>query len=309
MKFVFNSLVAIVCFLNSSFAQTVSTPIVGFANEQLPAGQHFFSPSFQKASVFSGSATVTGTTVTGLNLAGSLGASTFTDRANFPTHYLEITSGPYAGTYYDIGSNTANSVTLTETPNTSGAVTIAIRPHVTLADVIKSESGIGEFSDSIAVYNRNGGFAIYYFADGEVKGDNFATPMGHVPVHPGKGIGLNAGSNLQVKTSGQVRDKSLQVPVYPGAVNVVGSMNPSSGTKITSLSLGDELSAFSETALLYDATGNLGLIAIVLSDGTSPTDDNFNAYTTSSSPSLSTKSTMLVNVDSVKYISLPSPVQ
>lgn len=298
------------CFaVHIAASQTVSTPIVGFSKEQLPAGQHFFSPSFQKASVYSGTATLSGATISGINISGSLGTSAYTDRPNFPTHYVEITSGDYAGTYYDIASNTSSSVTLTETPNVSGAVSIVIRPHVTLADVIKSESGIGEYSDSIAVYDKVGGFTVYYFANGGVTGDDFSTPMGHVPVSPGKGVGINTGANLQVLTSGQVRDKNLRVPVYPGAVNVVGAMNPSTNTKITELSLGSELSAYSETALLYNSDGNLGLVAIVLSDGASPTDDNFNAYSISSSPTLTTKTTMLVNVDSAKYITLPSPVK
>ena len=121
MKFVFNSLAAIVCFLNSSFAQTVSTPIVGFAKEQLPAGQHFFSPSFLKAPVYTGIGTLSGNIVSGISVSGGLGLTTFTDRANFPTHYLEITSGPYAGTYYDISSNTTTSVVLAETPNVAAA--------------------------------------------------------------------------------------------------------------------------------------------------------------------------------------------
>jgi len=312
MKFVvFNALVAGVCLLNSSLAQTVSTPIVGFAKEQLPAGQHFFSPSFLKAPVYTGTGTLSGNVVSGISVSGGLGLTTFTDRANFPTHYLEITSGSYAGTYYDISSNTATSVVLAETPNVAaaGSVSVVIRPHVTLGDVITADSGIGEYSDSISVYDNSGSFSSYYFAEGVVTGDDFATSMAHVPVPQGKGVGINTGSNLQVTTTGQVRQAPLRVAAYPGAVNVIGSANPSSSTKLIDLSLGQELSAYSESVTIYDTSGNLNLVAIAYSDGSSPTDDNFNPYSSSTSPSVATKGAMRVNVDSAKYITLPSPVQ
>ena len=287
------------------FAQTVSTPVVGFSKESLPAGQHFFAPNFIKPAVYSGTASLSGASVTGLSLSGSLGLTTYNDRQNFPTHYLEITSGPYAGTYYDISSNTANSVTLVQTPNASGSVTVVVRPHVTLGDVIKADSGIGEYSDSISVYDNSGNFSSYYFAGGVVTGDDFSTSMGHVPVPPGKGVGINAGGNLQVTTSGQVRNQALNVPVYPGAVNVVGMLNPSGATKLTSLSLGQQLDAYSESATLYDSSGNLSLVAIAYSDGQDATDDTFTPYTSTTSPSVGTKGAMLVNVGSAKYITVP----
>ncbi|NBS55091.1 hypothetical protein EBT23_05985 [bacterium] len=297
------------CLLLSSASlvvgQTVSTPVVGFSKESLPSGQHFFAPSFIKPAVYSGTATISGSSVTGLTLSGSLGLTSFSDRPNFPTHYLEITSGSYAGTYYDISSNTSNSASLAQTPNTSGSVTVVIRPHVTLGDVIKADSGIGEYSDSISVYDNSGNFASYYFAGGMVTGDDFATPMGHVPVPPGKGIGINLGGNIQITNSGQVRNTALNVPVYPGAVNVVGMLNPSGATKLTSLTLGQQLDAYSESATLYDSSGSLALVAIAYSDGQDPTDDTFTPYNSTTSPSVQTKGTMLVNVGSAKYITVP----
>jgi len=308
MKTISLQLLTLCIAVNIAASQTVSTPIVGFSKEQLPAGQHFFSPSFLKASVYSGTATLSGATISGINISGSLGSSAYTDRPNFPTHYVEITSGDYAGTYYDIASNTSSSVTLTATPNVSGAVSIVIRPHVTLADVIKSESGIGEYSDSISVYDSTGNFSSYYFAGGIVTGDDFSTPMGHVPIPPGKGVGINTGVNLSLVTSGQVRSTTLKVPVYPGAVNVVGSFNPSTSTKLINTGLATELDPYSESATLYDASGNLALVAIAYSDGSNVTDDNFTQYTSLNSPSISTKTSMLVNVNSAKYVSLPSPI-
>ena len=291
-------------------AQTTGySDVVGYAKESLPAGQHFFSPSFLKAPVYTGTATLTGNSVSGLSLSGNLGQTTFSDRPNFPTHYLEITSGTYAGTYYDISSNTSSGVTLASTPQTSGAVTVVIRPHVTLGDVIKADSGIGEYSDSIAVYDKTGGFAAYYFAGGVVTADDFATEMSHVPVPPGNGVGINCGANLNITTVGTVRNKDLKVPVYPGAVNVVGAFNPSSAVKLTSTNLANELDAYSESVVLYNSSGNLGLVAIAYSDGANVTDDNFSAYDSTSSPSVSTKGSMLINAGSAKYITLPGAAQ
>ena len=293
-------------------AQVTSySDVVGYSKENLPAGQHFFSPSFLKAPVYTGTGTLSGNVVSGISVSGGLGLTTFTDRANFPTHYLEITSGSYAGTYYDISSNTATSVVLAETPNVAaaGSVSVVIRPHMTLGDVIKADSGIGEYSDSIAVYGTTGDFTAYYFAGGVVTADDFATEMSHVPVSPGKGVGINTGASLDVTTTGVVRKGDLKVPVYAGAVNVVGAFNPSSATKLTGLALATELEAYSDSVVLYNSTGNLGLIAIAYSDGADVTDDNFNAYTSVTSPSVSTKGSMLINPGATKYITLPGAVQ
>ncbi|MBU6177830.1 MAG: hypothetical protein KGO80_08720 [Bacteroidetes bacterium] len=222
---------------------------------------------------------------------------------------MEITSGDYAGTYYDIDSNTSTTLVLKDTPNTSGAVSVVIRPHVTLGDVIKADSGIGEYSDSIAVYDKTGGFTAYYFAGGVVTGDDFSTEMSHVPVSPGKGVGINTGATLNVTTQGLVRKGNLKVPVYAGAVNVVGAFNPSAAVKLTALNLATELDAYSDSVVLYNSTGNLGLIAIAYSDGANVTNDNFDAYTSDSSPSVSTKGSMLINPGVAKYITLPGAVQ
>jgi hypothetical protein len=291
---------------------TVYSEVVGYSTENLPAGLHFFSPSFLKAPVYTGTATLSGNVVSGITVSGGLGLTTFTNRANFPTHYLEITSGSYAGTYYNISSNTASSVVLAETPNVdaAGSVSVAIRPHVTLGDVIKADSGIGEYSDSISVYDNNGGFTPYYFAGGVVTADDFLTEMSHVPIAPGKGVGINTGANLNVTTTGVVRKGNLKVPIYKGAVNVVGAFNPSSATKLTDLALATELNPYSDSVVIYNSTGNLGLIAIAYSNGDNVTDDQFNAYTSATSPSVSTKGSMLFNpAGGNLYITLPGAVQ
>lgn len=296
----------------SGIAQTVSTPVVGFSNYSLSGGQYVFSPSFTKAPVFQGSGVVTSKTLTTTGLStSSLAPSSYTDgRPNYPTAYVEVLSGPYAGVVFDITSVSSSSVTSSDFPTSLNGTSISfvIRNHVTLADIFKADTGFAEYSDGITVYNSDGSTSLRYLAGGVITTDDFATEAGHTPIYPGTGVVLNLGSSVSLKTSGHVKATLTKVPVYPGVNNIIGSMNPSGGLKVTDSSLATSLAPYADSAVLYSDNGSFSLAAFVFSDGSNVTDDSFTPYTSASSPIVQNGSAAIVNVAAPGYINLNSPL-
>ena len=298
--------------VGNGFAQTVSTPIVGFSNYNLSAGQYVLSPSFTKSAVHQASGTVSSQSlsVSGITTS-SLAPTAFSDgRPNYPTSYIEVLSGPYAGVAFDVTGVTANSVTSSDFPSdlNGQSISFVIRNHVTLADIFKADSGFAEYSDGIAVYNSDGTVSLRFMAGGVITLDDFATDAGHTPIYPGTGVIVNVGSAVSIKTSGVVKATVTKVPVYPNINNIVGTMNPSSTLKVTDSTLATSLAPYADSATIYSNNGSFTLGAIVFSDGSSATDDNFNPFSSSSSPTVPNGSGAIINVSSPGYITLNSPV-
>lgn len=311
MKFLIFSLVSIVL-IGNGISQAVSTPIVGFSNYNLTAGQYVFSPSFTKEIIYQGSGTVSSKSlsVSGVTTS-SLAPTSFSDgRPNYPKSYIEVLSGDYAGVAFDVTSVSANSITASDLPVALNgqSISFAIRNHVTLSDIFKSDTGFAEYSDVISVYNSDGTISLRYMAGGVITLDNFSTEAGHTPVYPGTGVIVNLGSSVTVRTSGQVKAAITKVPVYPGINNIVGTMNPSGSLRVTDSTLGTSLAAYADSAVIYSNNGSFSLGAIVYSDGTSATDDNFNPFLPSSSPTVQNGSGAIINVASPGYVTLNSPV-
>jgi hypothetical protein len=293
-------------------AQTVvSTPIVGFANYNLSAGQYVFSPTFLKPQFAQGNAVITGQNLPASGLsASSLVPTSHTDgRPNYPTAYVEVLSGTYAGVAFDIVAASSSGVTAAFPADLNGiSVSYVIRPHITLADVIKADSGFAEYSDVISVYNSDGSISLRYLAGGVITTDDFATEAGHTPVYPGTGVILNLGAQVALKVSGQVKMTSTKVPVYPSINNIVGTMNPSSDLKLTDSSFATSLAPYADSAVVYSNDGSFSLSTIVFSDGASVTDDNFNPFSSATSPVLPSGTGAIINVASGGYVELASPV-
>lgn len=294
-------------------AQTTSySSVVGYSSSSLTGGQYIFSPTFVKPAVFQGSATVSGTSlpVSGISTA-NLAPSSYSDgRPNYPTSYVEILSGAFAGISYDITAVNAGSVTAVDLPPSLNgtSVNFAIRSHVTLADIFTPSSGFSEYSDAIAIYNSDGTISLRYLAGGVVTLDDFATEAGHTPIYPGNGVILNVSGPVNLTASGEVKATTTRIPVYPGVNNVVGTLNPSAQLKATDSTLATSLAAYSDAATIYSNDGVFSLGSIVYSDGAAVTDDTFTPFTSANSPSLPIGSGMIVNVASPGFIDLASPL-
>jgi len=287
--------------------------VVGYSKYSLSTGQYIFSPTFVKTSLYTGSGTVSSKTlaVSGVTTS-SLAPSTFGGSTpNYPSAYVEILSGAYAGVAFDITSVSASSVTSADFPSALNGQTVSflIRQHVTLGDVFTPASGMAEYSDAITLFNSDGSTSIRYLAGGIVTTDDFETPAGHTPIYPGSGVILNIGGNVTLSLAGSVKSTIAKVPVYPGVNNIVGTLDPSSGLKATSSTLATSLGAFTDSATLYSNNGAFSLQNFIYSDGESVTDDGFNAYNASNSPTIPSGAGLIVNVPSPSYIVLNSPVK
>lgn len=216
-----------------AYPQTVSTPVVGFQKITVPQGGVALGPTFVKAPVFSGLATISGTTVnlaagslTGLNL----GPSSFSDRANYPKYYAEVTSAgsSYYGYNFDITSNSSSSFASLNIPaGLTGSVNIVIRPHFTLGDLGAASLNDG---DSVNFVNDpSGAQATFYAIGGDWYDAGFNPGYSHKPIYPAEAVIFAAQSGSVTMTiAGSVKTTPTAVPLsMTSYANLVVAINPS----------------------------------------------------------------------------------
>ena len=219
---------------NQPVTNTYATSnVVGYQKVTLPVGGKNLAPTFVKANVYQGSATISGSTVTtstGALSSLTLGPTTFQAVLNYPRYYAEVTSStsPFYGYNFDITSaNTGNSFASANIPLAlSGqTVQIAIRPHMTLGDL-----DVGHISDGdiILIYDSNGGANTYYKLESGWLDGNGTPGFNHVPIYPGTGVVFTGQSQENTITLvGTVKSTPTVVPLYLNAyANVVGPINP-----------------------------------------------------------------------------------
>lgn len=279
----FCTIAALLLSLASSRAQTVSTPIVGFQTKVIGAGLSgvglpLLNPDTLKASAttFSGNS---------LQLSGQNNVGALLNPSK--QYYLEVYTGSLKGDRFDVDtastiSSASDSVVLASSSanntyplasigtNLNGQ-TIAIRPHLTLADLdsMCSPALVGNNSlssaDSIA-FTENG--ALVYFskrADGSWRRSGSAQNFSDKVISPGTGVFVKKASGTTTLTqTGLVRDNDfarpyvagmeLQAPGFPldrtpinlGVVPGSGATDWFGGT----VSSGDYISVISSGALV-----------------------------------------------------------
>jgi hypothetical protein len=258
-------------------AQTTSySEVVGYQKIPLPYGGKAVAPTFVKANVFSGSATITGSTVTvgsGALTGLSLGPTLFSPPVvNFPRYYAEVVSSNslFYGYNFDISSaNTGDSFTSPNIPvGLSGPVSIAIRAHVTLDDLDPANMSDG---DSVTIYDSQGNSSTYYQASSSWVDSNGNPGFGHVPVYPGTGFVFAGQTQANTITvTGTVKNTPTAVPVYVNAyANIVAAINPSTivnyANQNLAASIGDGAAftrytgdgSFIEDSTFYSASGDV----------------------------------------------------
>lgn len=146
-------------------------------------------------------------------------------------YLLEITSGPAAGTTYDIQKTSAQSLTLSQ-PLASGVtsgVTFEIRKQWTLGSIFgaKNEAGLGGGSSTTAdlVQIRNGEqYDTYYYQTTGEGGIGWrkqgapSTDQANVVVYQEDGITIKRKQAQPTKLSfvGAVKQGKTSIPVFPG---------------------------------------------------------------------------------------------
>jgi uncharacterized protein (TIGR02597 family) len=202
-------------------------------------------------------------------------------------HYLEITSGPNAGTLTDVVDTIAATKTVVTADDLSsklsGGETYKIRKHWTIGSIFGSsnEAGLGGGSsvtaDQILIYNpQTSGYTIYYYQTSglggtgwRAAGNPFASQTNaKVPLQQGLIIARKQSSGIEVKLFGAVKlgPTSLHVEVgtsiignvYPAGSLTLGNSNLYTGDPSTGLSGGSSVTA--DQVLIYNsATGGYAI--------------------------------------------------
>jgi hypothetical protein len=272
------SIIAAAAAIGMAQAQTAYTTPVGYYQFDGKAGGNLFVPCLVKPAAFTGVITAAGATT--LTTSGLI-ANAFDDGAVYATHYVEITSGPNAGTTVDIVSNTATVITLASDISAlslAGTEGITVRPHVTLKSSLEgAEASLTPFSDVATFYAVDGSTASYiYGADsGTGWSSDFATADGDDrPIPPGTGVILGLAGNVALTVSGETKSGPTVVQLGLGFVNIVGPVNPLVGTTVPLNDTGlGGLEAFSDGITVY-VPGPLdtSVSYVPLGDGTISSD-------------------------------------
>ena len=282
--------------LTSLVAQTVSTPIVGFSKVSAPAGGRIVAPVFVKAAVYSGTAIVSGQTLSG-TFSSSLNPTSFSDRPNYPTHYVEITSGANEGLSFDVVSAGPSGVTVSGIPPAlnGASVSIVVRPHITLADVAASASGLQDYSDAITIFRENNQKASYIYTTSGIVADDYSTPADNVVVYPGTGVVLNNGAQVTFTFSGQVKTTKTIVPVYAGE-SIIAPVDPQGGKKVSQINIAGALAPYSDAFSVISTSGDLGASSFY-SDGVNVLDETYSPVAASTDLGISVGNGLIVNAN------------
>ena len=232
-----------------SFAQTTATTDpVGFVtiavagNSATPGQPAYTFTSIGMTNAVAYQASTTQTTGSGNSVGGSSiledGSSTWaTDAYNGAaaaiTHYVEIVSGPGAGTIYDITATSASGHSLTlSQPLAAGIISGAsykIRPHWTVASVFGATNqnglagGSSTSADQVQLF-VSGGYVTYYYQTSGFGGTGwrkFGAPTvdaSSTVIYPDDGIVIarNQSAATSIVIQGAVKTGQTSIPVLIG---------------------------------------------------------------------------------------------
>jgi hypothetical protein len=235
--------------------------------------------------------------VSGLT-AGSLNQTSFSDRPNFPTHYVKIiSSGSFEGLVLDVVSNTASSITVAGAPSgLTGSISVQVIRHYTLQDLANQSKDLIPYQDAVTFYDPSNGKRSYYFDGSSFVGDDYSTPAGNVVIDPGTGVILNAGSASSITMVGEVNTKKTLVPVYAGE-SIVAPIDPSGITKVSAIGLGSAIAPYSDAASAVLLDGSLATTSFY-TDGIDMLDDSYAPINPLTSPLVAAGNGFIINAAS-----------
>jgi hypothetical protein len=261
-------------------AQNVATNPVGYNMFSLAAGYNVRVNTFVQATVFQGTASsvtnASNSVITLSSSATALTSGSYNEVNGEPAYYVEILdTGSAQGLIADVVSNGTNTVTVDTNLipfGTLNTCSFLIRPHTTLSSLFPpATSGLQAFSDYVILYLPNGTSLTCDFT-----GTGWETPaqqdVGNQIIYPGQGFTIYVASAKTVPVVGYVKPGPTQVPLYAGAVNLVGTLNPViSGTQtLSNFAFPTCLAPFSDYVVCYTNTnGTFNASGTIESTGTS----------------------------------------
>lgn len=216
------ALVAMPC-VQAETLEVATTP-VGVVKMTIPAGRTLVAPVFVNASDYQGvstSITESGSSSTITFADSPFEANEFDAGAN-ANYYIEVATGDSEGFAFDISSNTVNSVTvdylLLTDYGLSETESMVIRKHVTV-DSFFGDASVAR-RDNLQFYTPSGIV--------EVSHDGTTWDNGGLPIYPGTGFIVNLRADVEITSSGTVKNTKTIVPVFndSGIINLVATASP-----------------------------------------------------------------------------------
>lgn len=269
------SLAMIALFAQGSLvAQTTSySDVVGYEKKSFVAGTTGHGVGLVQAAKYSGQAT---STTSGSIVVSSapFTAAAFAPVGGLPSHYIQITSGPQAGLVVDITSNTGTTLSVHsgDLASVTGTPTFVVRPHVKVSSLFNGNTDLGDYSDTVTLYNADGSSTTLLRDSGQTTGwlDSTTFAAADAVIYPGQAFLLSTSSSGTFTATGTVNPSQTIVPIYSGLVNLISLSNPSNGKNIQQIGLGTNLSDYADTVGTFSSDGQLQQDASLLwtvSDG------------------------------------------
>jgi hypothetical protein len=312
-------LAATAIFSSQLCADSVVTDAVGFYKYHAVAGSNTFTTGFVAAKQFQGIMTSYGQGATNSTSVITQSNATWTanqfaqSSSGSPVYYIEILdAGATQGLILDIKGNTATTLEVygnMAANGVSGTASYLIRKHATLGTIFPNGTGFSVYVDSVTMYLPNGTSA-NYLTDG-TQWINVATGLNadNQIVYPGQGLVLVVGSEkyIQIGSSelNTVKTGPVKVAVYPGAVNLIGLINPTADTNsiLGNMGFQSSFSLYGDSAIVFNS-GNFSWVTNSLYDGSSMLD--VATGLNSNSTPVANTTAVVVSVGQPKYITLPS---
>jgi hypothetical protein len=261
-------------------AQSVATNPVGYNMFTLSSGYNVRVNTFVQATVFQGTASsvtnASNSVITLSSSATALTSGSYNEVNGEPAYYVEILdSGSAQGLIADIVSNGTNTVTVATNLipfGTLSTCSFLIRPHTTLSSLFPvATSGLSAYADFVVLYFPNGTNQLFNYTgtgDGWVSSSN--ADAGNQIIYPGQGFLLYVTNAKTVPVVGYVKPGPTQVPMYAGAVNLMGTLNPVlSGTQtLSNYNFPASLAPYADFVVAYTNTnGTLQASSAISSNG------------------------------------------
>lgn len=242
-------------------AQTTSySDVVGYEKKSFVAGTTGHGVGLVQAAKYQGQATsVSSASLTVTSAPFTVGA--FNPVDGLPSHYIQITSGTQTGLVVDILSNTTSVITVEtgDLASVTGTPSFVVRPHVKVSTLFNGNTDLGDYSDTVTLYNSDGSSTTLLRDSAQTTGwlDSTTFAASDAVIYPGQGFLLSTSSGGTFTSTGTVNPSATIVPIYSGLVNLVSLSNPSNGKDIQQINLGVNLSDYADTVGTFSADGQL----------------------------------------------------
>ena len=171
---------------------TAYTPILGYNTIHMEGGVNFINSPFINQPIYSGNGLVKGSTIT-IN-------SSITVDPNQP-YYVELSDG----SMFDVVSYSNKILIVSNIPSNlqNQTVSIFVRQHFTLGEIVKNSTGFSDYSDALSIPYGDGSIPYIYISNGVVEGD-YATPADNTILYPDQQLIINNSYNISVTFLGEL---------------------------------------------------------------------------------------------------------